>query len=197
MFNNEQGVSVTQDYNNNGTIKANTIGEYAYTNADKSYQVSTVTPNNPEVTEYYSTRKQDLRFNAFKKPITIGVEGAEQIDFEYNDFNSRAVMYYGSFDDKNHRPYRKFYAADDTMEIKRNVANNTVEFITYIGGDAYTAPLVLKSDGITPEYLYLHRDYQGSILAITDADGKVLEKRLFDAWGALIRFEDANGKEKV
>ena len=39
----------------------------------------------------------------------------------------------------------------------------------------------------------MHRDYQGSILAITDAAGAVLEKRLFDAWGAIVKVQDGAG----
>jgi RHS repeat-associated protein len=52
---------------------------------------------------------------------------------------------------------------------------------------------VLKSDGTTQNYLYLHRDYQGCILAITDANAVVLEKRQFDAWGSLINYYNATG----
>jgi RHS repeat-associated protein len=79
------------------------------------------------------------------------------------------------------------------MEAKINIKTNEVELITYIGGDAYAAPIVLKSDGVAQNYLYLHRDYQGSILAITDATGTVVEKRLFDAWGEVIKVQDGAG----
>jgi RHS repeat-associated protein len=79
------------------------------------------------------------------------------------------------------------------MEIKQNTTTGAVEFVTYIGGDGYSAPIVLKSDGETQNYLYLHRDYQGSILAITDATGAVLEKRLFDAWGNVAKVQDGAG----
>lgn len=109
-------------------------------------------------------------------------------------------MFYGSTNpDKNLRPNRKYYSADGTMEIKATFApgNTTtpiaVEFVTYIGGDGYSAPIVLKSDGTTQNYLYLHRDYQGSILAITDANAAVLEKRLFDAWGAILKVQNGAG----
>ncbi|HBK84057.1 MAG TPA: type IV secretion protein Rhs, partial [Flavobacterium sp.] len=59
----------------------------------------------------------------------------------------------------------------------------------------YSAPVVLKSDGTTQNYLYLHRDYQGSILAITNEQGAVVEKRLFDAWGLLIKVQDGAGND--
>jgi hypothetical protein len=72
------------------------------------------------------------------------------------------------------------------MEIKHNTTTGDVEFVTYIGGDGYSAPIVLKSNGTTQNYLYLQRDYQGSIVAITNDVGQVLEKRLFDAWGNVL-----------
>ena len=59
-------------------------------------------------------------------------------------------------------------------------------------------PVVYKKTyntaGVAQEQmLYLHRDYQGSILAITDANAVVLEKRQFDAWGSLINYYNASG----
>ena len=53
--------------------------------------------------------------------------------------------------------------------------------------------MVLRSNGTTQDYLYLHRDYQGTILAISNAQGAVVEKRLFDAWGQLVNVEDGKG----
>ncbi len=65
----------------------------------------------------------------------------------------------------------------------------------YIGGDGYSAPVILRSSG-TPQseqYYYLHRDYLGSILAITDQAATVVEKRHFDAWGNIVRVSDGAG----
>ncbi|WP_026714015.1 RHS repeat domain-containing protein [Flavobacterium daejeonense] len=120
-------------------------------------------------------------------PYQIEEIGKDKISFTYNDANSRSTMFYGSLDNnKLLRPLRKYYSADGSMEIKHNTVTGNVEFVTYIGGDGYTAPIVLKSDGTTQNYLYLQRDYQGSIVAISDATGQVLEKRLFDAWGNVL-----------
>jgi hypothetical protein len=35
------------------------------------------------------------------------------------------------------------------------------------------------------KFVFLHKDYLGSILAITDEAGNKLEQRHFDAWGNL------------
>jgi RHS repeat-associated protein len=129
-------------------------------------------------------RNLNIDYNVYKSPVRIEETGVDIINFAYNDSNSRSAMFYGSLDVlAKDRPYRKFYSADGSMEIKENRVTGVMDFVTYIGGDGYSAPIVLKSDGTTQNYLYLHRDYQGSIVAITNASGAVVEKRLFDAWG--------------
>jgi RHS repeat-associated protein len=141
-----------------------------------------------------SIRQLNIDYNTFKSPVQIEETGVDKISFTYNDGNDRSTMFYGGLGLKETRQYRKHYSADGTMEIKENRTTGALEFVTYIGGDGYSAPIVLKSDGINPaNYLYLHRDYQGSILAITDAVGAVVEKRLFDAWGNIVKVQDGAG----
>ena len=48
---------------------------------------------------------------------------------------------------------------------------------------------LVKSDGVSQNFLYLHRDYLGSIVAISNQAGNVVEKRHFDAWGSLKNLE--------
>ena len=144
-----------------------------------------------------SEKVLDVRYNVFKSPVTIEETGVDKISFDYNDNNDRTAMFYGSLQDhtdKLLRPYRKYYSADGSMEIKENRVTGAFEFVTYIGGDGYSAPIVYKSDGGTNQnYLYLQRDYQGSILAITNQNGDVVEKRLFDAWGNILKVQDGAG----
>ncbi|MDD5150456.1 MAG: FG-GAP-like repeat-containing protein [Flavobacterium sp.] len=184
----------TQAYDDRGRITDNNLGTYNYNNTAKAYQNTSITVTPEALTYYQNYPTQNISYNAFKSPYQIEEVGKDKISFTYNDNNSRSTMFYGSLDNnKLLRPLRKYYSADGSMEIKHNIQTGDVEFVTYIGGDGYTAPIVLKSDGTTQNYLYLHRDYQGSILAITDATGAVLEKRLFDAWGAIISVQDGAG----
>ena len=139
-------------------------------------------------------RLLDITYNVYKSPIDIIEEGKDKLSFIYNMNNSRSTMYYGGLDsDKLSRRFRKHYSADGSMEIKQDIVNGMVEFITYIGGDGYSAPLILKSDGTTQNYLYLHRDYLGSIVAVTNQSGTLVEKRLFDAWGNVKKIQDGAG----
>lgn len=192
---NIQGDIEYQSYDGRGKITRNTgLGDYNY-NFPEKYRNSSVRLT-PEAKAYYEGKpapfQQNISYNVFKSPYEIIEEGVDKISFTYNDNNDRSAMFYGSLDvDKNLRPNSKFYSADGTMEIKITPAGT--EFVTYIGGDAYTAPILIKSNGTTQNYLYLHRDYLGSILAITDANAAVLEKRLFDAWGSLISVQNGAG----
>lgn len=69
-----------------------------------------------------------------------------------------------------------------------------VEVLGGVGG-FYSAHAIWRSEQNTTtseQYLYLHRDYLGSILGITDKDGNFREKRHFDAWGNLVKLTDGN-----
>lgn len=81
------------------------------------------------------------------------------------------------------------------MEVKFDSQSNKTTFVTYIGGDAYSAPLIFheeKGSSTASNYFYLHKDYLGSILSITDSNGNFKEKRHFDAWGKIVKLTDGN-----
>lgn len=183
----------TQDYSDSGKITKNELGEYRYTNPEHPYQNNTIKLTDEALSYYTPIGRQDIKYNAFKCPISIA-QANERIDFGYNGMQQRNTMYYGSTAiNPIDRPNRKHYSADGTMEIKYTKPNGSipeqVEFIIYIGGDAYSAPILVKND----ENYYLHRDYLGSILAITNNEGAIVEKRQFDAWGNIVKVEDGAG----
>ncbi len=194
IYTDKNGNQVTQTYDNLGRINTSPIGTHNYAISGKAFQNSSVSLT-PEADAYYQSRSGlDITYNSFKSPININEQGKDKLSFIYNLNNDRSSMYYGGLqDDKYLRPLRKHYSADGSMEIKQNIATGTTEFITYIGGDAYSAPIILKSDGTTKKYYYLHRDYQSSIVAITNEVGAVVEKRRFDVWGNVAEVQDGAG----
>jgi RHS repeat-associated protein len=183
-----------QSYDARGRITQNTLGTYSYATSSKPYQNTQIELAPLNVNYYKGRPTQNITYNVFKSPVQIEEVGKDKISFTYNDDNNRSAMFYGGLqDDKSMRTNRKYYSSDGNMEIKYNKGAPATEFITYIGGDSYTAPIVLKSDGTTQNYLYLHRDYLGSLLAITDAGGAVIEKRHFDAWGGIVKVQNGAG----
>ena len=139
-----------------------------------------------------------VRYNAFKAPEQIYVKDKERISFEYDAFESRATMYYGgTAPEKQKRRYVKHYSHDGTFEIKHDRTTGQTQFYIYLGGDAYSAPAVLSVTDDSEKYLYLHRDYLGSITLITDNTGNAIERRHFDAWGNITNYWNAEGKTTI
>ena len=114
----------------------------------------------------------------------------------YNAFGSRAHSFYGNAEaEKEKRPIHKHYSADGSVEIKEDKTKGSIDFLFYLGGDPYSAPAVYNSNGEEGKLLFLHRDQLGSIVAITDLNGKLVEARHFDAWGKVLSITDGNGNK--
>lgn len=185
-------VSRKQEYDNRGRISSNSeIGMYNYGNAT-SYRLQDVNLNTKGDLYYQNNPIQKIKYNAYKKPVSISVKDKAKVDFEYGILQNRSHSYYGGNEEnKLDRRYQKHYSAISPVEIEVDKNGNT-KIITYIGGDAYSAPVVhikQTDSGSTNGYHYLHRDYLSSILAISDSTGKLKEQRQFGAWGEVNKFK--------
>ncbi|MEL0651638.1 RHS repeat-associated core domain-containing protein [Algibacter sp. TI.3.09] len=190
-------VNHVQDYDDKGRITNNSfVGDYNYNNTT-TYRVDDIDLNSQGDLYYQQHSLQQITYNAYKKPVEIHEKDKGRITFEYGPMQNRTVAIYGGdHADKYERRYRKIYSSIMPVEIVDDTETNAVKIITYIGGDAYTAPITyIKQSGSESidGYHYLHRDYLGSILAITDAGGLVKEQRQFGAWGLSDKFADSKG----
>ena len=186
--------NATHQYDERGRITENSvIGTYEYTR--NGYQQQKLTTNEAGDTHLEKYPLPVIRYNAFKAPEQIYVKDKERISYEYNAFGERSHCYYGNAEvEKAKRPLLKHYSHDGSVEIVCNKTDNSTKFILYLGGDAYSAPAILISDGEAQKLYYLHRDYLGSIIMLTDEDGNIAERRHFDPWGQVVKVEDGAGK---
>ena len=185
--------NATHQYDERGRITENSaIGTYEYTR--NGYQQQKLTTNESGETYLEKHPLPTVRYNAFKAPEQIYVKDKERISYEYNAFGERSHCYYGNAEvEKAKRPMLKHYSHDGSVEIVCNKTDNSTKFILYLGGDAYSAPAILISDGEVQKLYYLHRDYLGSIVMLTDEDGNIAERRHFDPWGQPIKIVDGAG----
>ena len=193
---NDNSENKSHEYDNKGRITNNsTVGDYMYGN--KPYQLSGIDLNFQGDLYYQQNQRQEVIYNAFKKPVNIIEVGKEKIDFHYNAFMGRSNMFYGNTEtDIALRTKSKHYSFDGSMEISYDAAAQKTTFVSYLGGDAYSTPIIWRSEQIdlytSQGYYYLHKDYLGSILLITDYDGNAIEKRHFDAWGNIVKLTNGN-----
>ena len=208
----------TQNYDDRGRIETNNVGEYNYTNSATNgmYRKTSISMT-PEATAYYNAKPlQTATYTMFKSPMTINESGLGATRFTYNSHLSRTKMQYGWSTGGNVAATSnvrttsstlaeaipaptgsytklKLYTDDGSTEIIR--ADGKIRIITYIGGNAYSAPLynekvkTTATSVITDNNYYLHRDYLGSIIAISNQAGIAIERRHFDAWGNLVKLQ--------
>ncbi|MDV3661060.1 hypothetical protein CMU70_11380 [Elizabethkingia anophelis] len=153
--------------------KLNTTGKQNYLNA----QIQRVIYNENNDPLYIQGKKGDVRFE-------YGLSGARQVA----TFGAKAI---GAIDDLAvsdwEGAFTKYYSEDGSFEIVRNNTTGEEKHILYIGNTPYDSNLVYLKDFTQSSgfYKFLHKDYLGSILAISDEDGNLLEEAHFDAWGRL------------
>ena len=193
-FNDNSG-NKSHTYDTKGRITNNSkIGDYVYNGT--SYQLASLTLNSPGQSYFNNYTQQQVSYNAFKSPVEIHEYGKDRVSFDYNAFENRSNMYYGGTQtNKLQRRYRKHYSYDGSMEITYDTQTGKTTFVSFVNGDAYNATAIWHSEQsstTSQAYLYLQRDYLGSILGITDKNGVFKEKRHFDAWGNIVKLTDGN-----
>lgn len=190
-------ISHSKDYDDRGRITNNSfVGDYNYVSGN-AYRLANIDLNNQGDLYYQQHSLQQITYNAFKKPVDVFEKEKGRVSFEYGPMMNRTHSFYGGLqEDKTQRKYHKQYSSITPVEIIYDNVEGTTKFITYIAGDAYTAPIAyIKTDGFIQEideYHYLHRDYLGSILAISNSGTEVVEQRQFGAWGLTDAFKKGN-----
>ena len=166
------------------------VGTIKYENSSKIYQPTGMTLNAAGENNYNNDLIQSIVYNENNDPVFIdGMKG--DVAFQYGLTGMRQrVTYGGNFNVDGDGKFTKFYSEDGSFEIQVSNATGAEKHILYIGGTPYDSDIIyLKNYGeSTGSYKFLHKDYLGSILAITDEAGYKLEQRHFDAWGNMTHF---------
>lgn len=173
-------------YDPRGRITSNTeVGKYNYNSSD--YRIQSINFNNKGSKLVQDRGFAVVKYNMFKSPNEVYLEKKGRINYEFSILKSRYAAYFGSTDEQSKQPIQKYYSADKVVEIV--ITKEKSQIITYVTGDPYSANYI-KIDEIaggvsSSRNYYLHRDNQGSIVAISDSNGNNIEQRYFDAWGNL------------
>jgi len=177
------------NYDDKGRILNNNVGDYSY-DSTKAYQLQNVNNLN-DLAYYQSNPLQQVTYNAKKLPLSIKQQGKENIYFNYDGFGNRMVMYFGNeAADYTASIKTRYYAPTGDIEIDFDKATNKYIVNIFVDGDPYSASIVQRKENNATNLFFLHRDYLGSILAITNNTGNIVEKRHFDAWGNILLVQD-------
>lgn len=174
------------EYDNKGRIMQNDqVGTIKFENVTTKYRPTGMVLNTLGIDNYDNELLQKISYNENNDPIFIdGMKG--DVAFEYGLSNMRQMSTYGgNFEQRAHGKFTKYYSEDGSYEIIINNQNGEEKHLIYVGGSPYESNIVyLKNFGQSSgSFHFLHKDYLGSILAITDESGYAIEQRHYDAWG--------------
>ena len=183
-------------YDVKGRIMENDqVGTMKYENSAKIYQPTGMTLNAAGTQNYNNDLIQSIAYNENNDPVFIDGEKGD-VAFQYGLTSMRQrVTYGGNFSIDGDGKFTKFYSEDGSFEVLKDNTTGKEKHILYIGGTPYESNIVyLKNfDESSGSYRFLHKDYIGSILAISDEAGNKLEQRHFDAWGNFTHLKIGNG----
>lgn len=154
---------------------------------DKIYQADKQELNAIGVQNFANNILQTISYNENNDPIYIdGLRGDALFSYGLTEMR-QMVTYGGNFTEDKQGKFTKYYSEDGSYEITTDNTTGKEKQIMYIGGSPYESDIIYVKNytDATAKYLFLHKDYLGSILAITDDVGNVVEQRHFDAWGNL------------
>ncbi len=158
-------------YQGNGNISYKTnVGVYNYQDSNKPHALRKIT--NPE--GILPSLKQSIRYNAFNRVESIS-EGTDSLSFVYGNDQQRAktILY------RNKLLLReKHFAPDYEVSITRGHRKE----IHYIQAPTGLVAVMIRENNSDSLY-YICTDHLGSITAVTDAGGRVVERHSYDAWG--------------
>ncbi len=173
-------------YDVKGRILVNDqVGTIKYENTAKIYQATGMTLNYAGMENYDQDLIQAVLYNENNDPVYIlGEKGTVAFEYGLTGMRQRTT-YKGQFSPENDGELIKLYSEEGSFEVVRNNINGKEKHIIYIEGNPYESNIVfLKGfDESSGSFKFLHKDYLGSILAISDEAGNALEQRYFDAWG--------------
>ncbi|WP_084220903.1 RHS repeat-associated core domain-containing protein [Chryseobacterium sp. StRB126] len=172
-------------------IENDQIGKIKFENSAKIYQPTGMTLNAAGMENYNNDLIQSIIYNENNDPVFIdGEKGDVAFQYGLTAMRQRAT-YGGNFTADGEGKFTKFYSEDGSFEVVKDNTTGKEKHILYIEGSPYESNIVyLKNyDESTGSYKFLHKDYLGSILAISDEAGNKLEQRHFDAWGNLTHLQ--------
>nr|WP_315026475.1 RHS repeat-associated core domain-containing protein [uncultured Chryseobacterium sp.] len=171
------------------------VGKIKFDNAAKIYQPTGMTLNAAGAQNYNNDLIQNIVYNENNDPVFIdGMKG--DVAFQYGLTSMRQrVTYGGNFNTEGDGKFTKFYSEDGSFEVLKDNTTGKEKHVLYIGGSPYESNIIyLKNyEETSGSYKFLHKDYLGSILAISDEAGNKLEQRHYDAWGNLTHLQIGNG----
>ncbi|MBQ9893170.1 MAG: hypothetical protein IJM35_08470 [Bacteroidales bacterium] len=163
-------------YDSKGNISSmDNVGSMTYGSQTNPYLLTSFTPTGGSAIAY---PRQTVTYSSFDRPLTI-TDGTTTASIVYGGDDERVKM---TVTNGSGTLLTRYYAGG--RYEKDLLPNNTTVERLYLGGDAYSAPMVrIRRNGGNWVLYNIGRDYLGSIVQIADTSGNDLAYCSYDPWG--------------
>lgn len=164
-------------YADNGNITSiGGVGTMDYGTSSRPYQITAL---HPESDGLVPSRVQNVSYTCYNRP-SILTEGGKSAAFTYDGDGNRVKMYVA---DGSMQLLTRYYVGG-RYEFDQTSGGTKERF--YLGGDAYSAPMVLQRENGGDWVAYnIGRDYLGNITHIATLNGTLVAEYSYDPWGRL------------
>lgn len=171
----------TYYYAANGNLTSGSgYGTILYGDADDPYKATTLIDTQGDT---LAIPRQSHTYDAYDRPKSVSTTSYQRtniISFIYNGAGDRTVMTRTSRGHTGQQVQHRKYYIGSRYEFYEG------RELLYLGGDAYSAPIVLEHVGSDSTAVYnIGRDYLGSITHIASADGTLVAEYSYDPWGRM------------
>ncbi len=174
MKNSVTTLTMSYDGNTGGLAGKSDAGTFTYDPFDKPYALKNIDP----ATGLTPDSTQTIGYTSFNKVESISENGYEA-DFIYGSDDQRSRMIVKQ---NGNTILTRWYP---TGSYLKETSGGVTKEYTFIGGDAYTAPVAAITQGGTTTYYNILRDHLGSITHIVSSSGSVVAEYSYDAWGRM------------
>ena len=169
----------TASYAGNGNLLSRSeIGTFSYGLGAKPYALTGVNTESGIV----SRTPQEISYTSFSRPEKIEENGTTTT-FTYNADYDRVKM--AIKPTNSGVTTTTHYLGGNFESVYKSTSTTAFEERLYLDGGYYDAPAVYVRKNNKWTLYYILRDYLGSIVALADESGNIVERNSYDAWGNL------------
>ncbi|MDM8160143.1 RHS repeat-associated core domain-containing protein [Labilibaculum sp. K2S] len=174
-----KGADVTYTGDNTGNLLTKSdVGSYEYKHSVKKHAVTSI--QNPSSS--YQPSVESVTYTAFNKvnDIEQTLNGiAKKIEFSYGAGHARKLS---RLYESGAKKETNYYTGSN-YEVNKKQSSGVEKHCHYISAPSGLAAVFISSGSTTGELYFIHTDYLGSVVGLSNQSGYIAEEYAYDAWG--------------
>ncbi|MDM8160146.1 RHS repeat-associated core domain-containing protein [Labilibaculum sp. K2S] len=179
MTTSSKGSDVTYTGDNTGNLLTKSdVGSYEYKHSVKKHAVTSI--QNPSSS--YQPSVESVTYTAFNKvnDIEQTLNGiAKKIEFSYGAGHARKLS---RLYESGAKKETNYYTGSN-YEVNKKQSSGVEKHCHYISAPSGLAAVFISSGSTTGDLYFVHTDYLGSVVGLSNQSGYIAEEYAYDAWG--------------